>query len=151
MPSPHLQPISPQPISKRAEDLQPSIAGLRLRYLLGAALLLIIEAAIALFLDDPIIRPYGGDSLAVVLVYLVIRGATRLGSIASVLCALATAFAIEVSQWYHFVEVIGLGRNPVVRAVLGTGFDPRDFLAYSAGAGAVLILEHLFRARRATN
>ena len=122
-----------------------------MKFLLGAALLLIIEAAIALFLNDQIIRPYVGDSLAVVLVYLVIRSATRLTLIASVLCALATAFVIEVLQWYHFVEVIGLGRNPVARAVLGTGFDPRDFLAYSAGAGAVLILEHLFRARRAMN
>ncbi|MBB5712630.1 DUF2809 domain-containing protein [Sphingomonas xinjiangensis] len=116
--------------------------------MLGAALLLIIEAAIALILDDSIIRPYAGDSLAVVLVYLVIRGATRLALIPAVLYALATAFVIEVLQLYRFVEVIGLGRNPVARAVLGTGFDPRDFLAYSTGAGGVLILEHLLRRRR---
>ena len=60
--------------------------------------------------------------------------------IPAVLCALATAFAIEVLQLYRFVEVIGLGRSPVASTVLDTGFDPRDFLAYSTGAGAALIL-----------
>lgn len=84
------------------------------------------------------------------LVYLAIRSTTRLALIPAVLCALTTAFAIEVLQFYHFVEVIGFGRNPVVRTVLGTGFDPRDFLVYSTGVGAVLILEHPLRWRGRT-
>ena len=36
---------------------------------------------------------------------------------------------------------VGLGGLAVARAVLGTGFDPRDFLAYAAGAVVALVVE----------
>jgi len=37
--------------------------------------------------------------------------------------------------------------NRLVRVVLGTGFDPADFLAYAGGALAVIVVEAAYRGR----
>jgi hypothetical protein len=114
----------------------------------GAALLVFLtEVAIAVFVRDAFVRPRLGDTLAVVLVYCAIRAATPLGARCAAAAALAFACAIEIGQYFHFVDLIGLGRWRVARIVLGTGFDPADFLAYAAGAAAVLAVETLRRAR----
>ncbi len=115
----------------------------RLLYALAVAALFAVEVAIALFAHDRIVRPYVGDALAVVLVYLALRAVTSLAVRNAVAIALAIACAIEVSQYLHLVDRIGLGGIPFAETVLGTGFDWNDFLAYSAGAILVLVLERL--------
>jgi hypothetical protein len=107
-------------------------------YALAAAAIFLVEVAIALFAHDSLIRPYVGDSLAVVLVYLGLRAVTRLGVTGGVAAALAIAFAVEMSQYFHLVDRLGLGSVPLAAAVLGTGFDSKDFVAYAAGAVLVL-------------
>jgi hypothetical protein len=96
--------------------------------------LLLVGVWIAVRIDDPLIRPYVGDSLAVMLIHTGLRAVTRLSVPVSIAMALAIAFAIEIGQWFRFVDAIGLGKYRVARIVLGTGFDPREFLAYPAGA-----------------
>lgn len=118
---------------------------IRRGYALAAVALFAVEAAIALWLHDPIIRPYAGDSLAVVLVYLMLRAGTPLGTGAAVLSATLIAFAIEISQYFHLVRHLGLNGSGIARALLGTGFDPKDFAAYLIGTAAVLIVERLRR------
>ena len=49
---------------------------------MATILVLMLEVVIALFVHDRIIRPYLGDSLAVVLVYLGGRAVTPLGGLA---------------------------------------------------------------------
>ena len=108
------------------------------RYALAATAIFLIEVAIALFAHDRIVRPYVGDALAVVLVYLVLRAATRLGLASAAGTALVVAFAVETGQYFHLVDYLGLGGVPLAATVLGTGFDWNDFLAYIAGALLVL-------------
>lgn len=110
-------------------------------YALAACLLFAIEVAIAIFAHDAIVRPYVGDALAVVLVYVVLRAVTRLGVTGATVIALATAFAIEIGQYFHLVDRLGLTGVRWAALVLGIGFDPRDFLAYIAGAALVLVIE----------
>lgn len=110
-------------------------------------MLFLVEAAIAIWLHDPIFRPYAGDSLAVVLVYVALRATTALGVNRAVLIATVFAFAVEISQYFHLVYRIGLGGSRIARAVLGTGFDLKDFGAYLIGTAAVLIVEQLRRRR----
>lgn len=115
----------------------------RTAYSLAALAFLLIEIVIAMFVRDSFVRPHLGDSLAVVLVYLMLRASTRLGVASSAASALLIACAIEVGQFYGLVDRLGLGHSAVARTVLGTGFDPRDFIAYAGGAAFVLLVELL--------
>jgi hypothetical protein len=117
-------------------------------YAAAALLVLLLEISIALWVRDRVVRPYLGDSMAVVLVYLGLRAATRLSIASATAAALATASAIELSQWFHLVDALGLADNRIARVVLGTGFDLHDFAAYLLGGGIVLAGEAGLRASR---
>ncbi|MEN2746335.1 DUF2809 domain-containing protein [Sphingomonas sp. T9W2] len=111
--------------------------------------LLAIELAIALFLNDPIVRPYVGDAVAVALVYVGLRALTWVPVAPATLIAFTIAVVIEFSQYFRLLEAIGLDQNRFARMILGNGFDPKDFLAYASGAVAVLHIERYRRASRA--
>jgi hypothetical protein len=108
--------------------------GRRRLYALSAVAVFAIEVVIAVFARDGVIRPLLGDSLAVILVYLVLRAATRLGVAAAIALALGLAFAVELGQLFNVVELLGLSGNRIARVVLGARFDPLDLVAYFAGA-----------------
>lgn len=114
---------------------------MRKRYAAAAAILLGIEVWIALAVHDRFVRPFLGDTLAVILVYLLLRAATRLSVPAAAIAAMAIAFLIELGQLVGLLHMLGLARNPLARVVLGTGFDPKDFLAYLAGGVAAAGME----------
>ncbi len=114
------------------------------------ASLLAIEVVIALFVHDAIVRPYVGDALAVILVYTGLRAVTRLPVAAATFAALVVATVIEFAQYFHLLAALGLADNRAARIILGSGFDPVDFLAYAAGALVVLPVERYRRASRAS-
>lgn len=116
-------------------------------YALATIAVLGIEIAIARFVHDDFVRPYLGDSLAVVAVYLALRAVTRLRVVAAVAIAFAFACAIEVGQFFHIVDLLGLGTNRLARVVLGSTFVLTDFVAYAGGALCVLAVERV-RLRR---
>lgn len=113
----------------------------RSSYAIAAVAILIIEIGIALFVRDRFVRPYVGDTLAVILVYLVLRSTTPLRVVPATVIALTIAFAVELGQLFGFLNLVGLGTNPVARVVFGTGFETRDLLAYAIGALCVLAIE----------
>ena len=123
-----------------------SLITFRASYAVAAILVFIVEGAIAAFVHDALVRPYLGDSLAVVLVYLALRAVTPLDVGRSAATALAIACAIELAQWFHLADRIGI-HDRLARVVLGTGFDPADFLAYAGGALAVVVVEAAYRSR----
>ncbi|MBB3910363.1 ribosomal maturation YjgA family protein [Sphingomonas desiccabilis] len=110
-------------------------------YAAAALLVFLTEVAIAVWLRDPLIRPYFGDSLAVVLVYLALRATTTLSAGGATVAALTIAFAVELSQGFRLVDALGLRADPIASAILGTAFDPRDFLAYGLGSAMMLAAE----------
>ena len=110
-------------------------------YALATVALLLIEVAIALWLDDALVRPYGGDSLAVILVYCGVRAVTRWRWPVAVSVALAVAVCVELGQLVGVLHMLGLERVAVARVVLGSGYDPRDFVAYAAGGAVVAVVE----------
>ena len=119
------------------------------RYAALTVTLLLVEIAIALFVRDAIVRPYVGDALAVVLVYAGLRTITRLGVVPATALALLTAIVIEFGQYFRLLDHIGLAGNRWARIILGSGFDPQDFVAYAAGAVVVLLVERYRRTSRA--
>ena len=116
---------------------------LRIPYALAAVTVFIIEILIALYVHDTLIRPYIGDSLAVILVYLCLRAVTPLRILPALLTALAIAFAIEFGQMFHLIDALGLRGSRIAGFVLGGYFDVKDLAAYIAGAVIVVIIEAL--------
>lgn len=117
-------------------------------YGVAAVTALGVEIGIALGVNDRIVRPYGGDALAVVLVYLALRSATRLRVVGAIGAALAVAVSVELGQALHILRWIGLEHNGVARVVFGGQFDPIDFAAYTAGAATILVAERAREAQR---
>ncbi|AQR72995.1 DUF2809 domain-containing protein [Sphingomonas sp. LM7] len=103
--------------------------------------LFLVEVVIALFVRDRFVRPYLGDTLAVIFVYAGLRAIFRIGVVHAVVIALTIAFMVEFAQLFRLLDLLGLDRNPVARVVLGYGFELKDLLAYTAGALIVLATE----------
>lgn len=113
----------------------------RQTYAVLALVVLACEVLIAVFLHDPVVRPYVGDSLAVILVYLTVRAATPLGPGRALGIALAVALAVELAQLWNLLDAVGLRQNRLARTVLGGHFDLGDFAAYTVGGLAVWLLD----------
>ncbi|MDO7873911.1 DUF2809 domain-containing protein [Hymenobacter sp. ASUV-10] len=92
---------------------------------------------------DAWLRPYGGDVLATIFVYCLLRGLTGGTMGRSLLLALLISYGIELGQYLRLVEHLGPGNYRLVRIVLGSTFTWSDMLAYTIGAGIVLIVEAL--------
>lgn len=107
---------------------------LNLKSLLIFIVLFVIEVIIALFVNDAIIRPYGGDVLVVIMLYYLVKAFVSTRSIYLILPILAFAYLIEISQHFHLVEILGLGDFKVARIVIGSSFSWGDLLAYTIGA-----------------
>jgi hypothetical protein len=56
--------------------------------------------------------------------------------------ALAICFAVELSQQYHTPALDAVRRTLAGHLVLGSGFDPRDFGAYTAGVLAAVLIAY---------
>lgn len=116
-------------------------------YALAALALFLIEVAIALWVRDRWIRPFGGDVLAVMLVYCGLRAVTRLTVVPAAILAVAVGFAVEAGQALNMVDRIGLGGSSVARTVLGTSFTWEDLVAYALGGAIVVLIERVRRPR----
>ena len=97
----------------------------------------------------PVARDVLGDALwAVMIVWWLgalapgARPATRGG------VALAICMAVELGQLLHTPALDAARRTTAGRLVLGTGFDPRDLVAYAAGVLAAVLLERAALRRR---
>lgn len=106
----------------------------RPRYLLAAGALFLVEAGIAAYAHDRIVRPYGGDMLATVWLYCLLRSVLAGPAPRTVWAALFISYGVEATQYAHLVEHLGLGAFPLARLVLGSQFEWGDLLAYSLGA-----------------
>ena len=62
--------------------------------------------------------------------------------------ALAVCFAVEFSQLYHTVALDTLRDGTIGHLILGSGFDPRDLVAYTIGVLAAAACERTARGSR---
>ncbi|GAA4318434.1 DUF2809 domain-containing protein [Pontixanthobacter gangjinensis] len=96
-------------------------------------IILIIETLIAIFLEDELIRPYGGDLLVVILIYCFIRAITSFSILKSLIIVFLFSFAVEFFQLINIVKVLQYQLPEIVLIVIGSSFSPWDLLAYSLG------------------
>lgn len=139
LPQPPATPGATQPLRLR----------LHWRSLLLTLACFALEVFIALRVRDAFVRPYLGDVLVVVLMYLALKTLLRAPTAWLAGMALAIACVIEALQALPLVDVLGID-NRVLRVALGTTFSWADVLCYAVGAALVVAVEGWLAQRRST-
>ena len=113
-----------------------------LKYFLLSIFIFIVEVLIAtVFKDIFLLRAYFGDVLVVVLIYTFIQSFFQFDKTKTIIWVFVFACTIEFLQYFHFGELLGLGKNKVAMIVLGNSFSWIDILCYGLGCLAVYITE----------
>jgi hypothetical protein len=112
-------------------------------YFLLALLLLITEIFIGVYLHDAFIRPYGGDFLVVILLYCIVKSFTNFPLIPVAFGVLIFAYAVEISQYFHLIRLLGLEHSGTAKLLLGTSFSFTDLFCYTLGILTVVFIENV--------
>lgn len=123
---------------------------INIKYLISFILLFIVEALIAIYVHDEIIRPYIGDILVVILLYTFVRAFTKKSINHLPTYIFIFAVVVEIAQYFHIVEVLHLQNNKVLSVMIGGVFDIKDILCYAIGT-VVLILFEKVRKKKINN
>jgi hypothetical protein len=110
-------------------------------YFTWTCVVLATELFIALAVDDGFVRPYAGDTLAVVLLYVALLSVLDVRQVHAALGALAIAWLVELGQYLHIVDRLGLADVTIARVVLGTFGDVHDLVAYTAALPLIALVE----------
>lgn len=108
---------------------------------LGFLLLFVTEVFIAIFIKDEYIRPFFGDFLVVIMMYLFVKSFMVANHFTIAWGVLLFSFLIEFAQYFRLVDLLGLAGNKFIVIVLGSYFSVIDLLMYVLGIGFVLIVE----------
>jgi len=100
-----------------------------------------MEIFIAARMDDPIIRPYGGDFLVVILLYCMVRTVLHTPVLPTALAVLLFAYLIETLQYFRLADRLGLKPHSIPRTLVGDYFTWTDIISYTLGIITVIILE----------
>lgn len=121
----------------------------RVQYGIAFLILLIVEAAIAIYVHDDFIRPYIGDVLVVGVVYSFVRIFVPDGVKLMPLYVFLFAAAVETLQYFQLVKLLGLEGNAFARIIIGATFDVKDIMCYFAGMLIIAALETWRKSSRA--
>ncbi|MEL7648663.1 MAG: DUF2809 domain-containing protein [Sedimentibacter sp.] len=113
----------------------------RVQYGIAFLILLITEAAIAIYVHDDFIRPYIGDVLVVGVVYCFARIFFPDGVKLMPLYVFLFAALVETLQYFQFVKMLGLEGNTLAKIIIGSTFDVKDIMCYFAGMLIIAALE----------
>lgn len=95
---------------------------------------------------SPNVRDFAGDALWAAMMFAFVSAAQPANSLAvRATVALAISWIVEFSQAYHTPLLDALRAITLGRLTLGTGFDPRDLLAYAVGVAVSVMLERMIR------
>ncbi|MGE0440630.1 MAG: DUF2809 domain-containing protein [Gemmatimonadales bacterium] len=131
-----------------------SQAGARTRYAVRAALTIAAGLAVHRFATGlpAAVRDVAGDVLwAAMIVWLLAVLAPPARRPALLVGALLICFGVELSQLVQVEWLAALRRTGVGRLVLGSGFDPRDFVSYAVGVGLAGLADRTAIARGAAS
>lgn len=119
---------------------------LRIAYAAAFFILLVVEVLIALFVRDKFIRPYIGDVLVVVLLYLAVRIVVPDKCRILPLYVFIAAAMVEFLQYFNLVQILGFENNVFMRILIGSVFDVKDLLCY--GIGCIILGIYEWKSRK---
>jgi hypothetical protein len=93
------------------------------------------------FVHDGFIRPYFGDYLVVLLIYCTVKTFIKAPPLKVAVGVLIFSYVVEMIQYLHIVDRLGLSNNVIAKTVIGYGFGWWDILAYTLGVITILIIE----------
>lgn len=116
----------------------------KLTYAVLASFLFISEVIIATKLNDfHYIRHYFGDFLVVILLYFMVQTAVNINPKPLAISILIFATLLEITQYFHLADVLGLAQGGILRIVIGTSFSVSDLVMYALGCWVVYLLDIL--------
>ena len=120
----------------------------RLVYTVLFLALLTTEVCIALFIHDDFVRPYIGDVLVTVLICAFVRIFVPEEIKLLPLYVFLFAAAVEASQYFDMVKLLGLENSRFFSVLLGTTFSVYDLLCYAVGCALFAGVGYLIRRNR---
>jgi hypothetical protein len=117
-------------------------------YFLFTLLLLLTEVYIGCNIHDSIIRPYGGDFLVVILLYCLVKSFINFPVLLTAGWVLTFAYIVEISQYYHLVNLLRLQDFKLAKILLGTSFSFIDMLTYTLGIVLVIVAENIVKRKK---
>lgn len=112
----------------------------RMKYLLGFIITIILEVLIALHVHDNFIRPYVGDILVIICIYLLLRTIIPDKIKHLSLYVLILGIIVEVMQYFNFSNMIS-GGSKILKIALGSTFDIKDIVCYVIGYIIIVFVE----------
>lgn len=106
----------------------------RKKHLLIAVAIFFAEILVATrFSSVQFVRSYLSDFLAVILVYHFVKVFRDIPPATLAASVFIFACSIEILQYFHLVDVLGLRPGSLLRILIGTSFSWGDMLAYFLG------------------
>ncbi|NNU34841.1 DUF2809 domain-containing protein [Mucilaginibacter sp. S1162] len=112
-------------------------------YFMLTGWLFFIELLIGRYLHDAFIRPYGGDFLVVILIYCFVKTFINTPVIKTALGVLVFAYPVELTQYFHLVNLLGWQNSKTACLLMGTSFSFIDLLTYTLGVLFIIAAEKL--------
>lgn len=116
----------------------------RITYFIGFIITFLIEILIAIYIHDNFIRPYIGDILVVICVYLFLKTIFLDKYKHLSLYVLILAIIVEIMQYFNLSSLIS-SNNKVIKIVLGSTFDIKDIICYVIGFVIIILIQRLER------
>ncbi|MDR0793208.1 MAG: DUF2809 domain-containing protein [Chitinophagaceae bacterium] len=102
--------------------------------------ILAVEIFIGAYVNDAVIRPFGGDFLVVFLVYYFVKTFIKTKSLYLITAVVLFAYLVEFGQYFHLVDILGV-KNKILRIAMGNSFSWGDMLAYTLAGICCYFLE----------
>lgn len=113
------------------------------RYLSLAVLVFLLEVLVATsFSAVRFIRGSISDFLVVILLYFLLAGCVRISAKKLALGIFVFAALVELAQYLHLADKLGLAKGGLLRMLLGEVFSWQDILMYALGSLCAWALHH---------
>ena len=113
------------------------------RSCLISVFLFIVLVLIAVYVNDTIIRPFAGDTLAMIWLYYTAKSLLNISVIRLSVGVLILSYCVEFAQYFNVVTLLGLQNVKIAKIVLGSTFDIMDIAAYTVGWLIVVLVSRL--------
>ena len=96
---------------------------------------------VAFFEGNLLIRGFVGDVIVIILLYAFIKSFVDVNTKKISIFLFFLSWFIEISQYFKFIEFLGLSNYKIARVVLGTTFDSKDLIAYTIGVIVIYLFD----------